>query len=292
MSGLMRQPRRAAARRAKLKADRLSAARRAAAWAVAAGLSAAPLLAAGPTSHATTDATRPSTRPADPEPSAAGETDADLTPADLPAPALPAPPVETVEPVLPPPERFSPNEVPRESWEGVARRLAASLVDPAARLGEEPLFLPDAGVWRFGRSVPVGPAALRGRFDGQVVAAVLAGIYPQPGWAAAAGEHLRLLAERDPAANVSAAAVRRLIPRPDQSTAAELAMSRWLAASLRAEPGSAVAVLVLWDAAAGDESDFERLTFLLVKAGRLPDGRYRLQTVRFGTGREAVAEGF
>ena len=189
-------------------------------------------------------------------------------------------------------ELFLPGEVPRESWEGVARRLAASLVDPLARRTEEALFLPTAVVWRFGSPSATDPGALRGRYDGQVVLSVRAGVYPEAGVAARVASDVAARAEADPSAHLTPTAVRRMTPRPSQTAAAELAMSRWLALSLKAEAGASVATVVLWDAAATDRPDMERLSFLLVKAGRLPDGRFRLQAVRFGTAAEAAAEGF
>ena len=269
--------------------------RRATAWALASAVlcwSAAPAAVAkgGP------DATRPATRPDDPdlpattEPADDDAPDIDLTPDkpdELPADPPVAPPA-AVDVPPPAPERFLAGEVPRESWEGVARRLAASLVDPAARDDEEPLFLPGAEVWRFGRSVAAGPVVLRGRFDSQVIVSVRAGTNPLANPAATLAADLRSLAERDAAANVPPSLVRRLTPRG----AAEATMTRWLAASVGGESGASVAWIALWDAAATDRPDAERLTFLLLRAGRLPDGRFRLQTIRFGTAAEAVAEGF
>ena len=36
---------------------------------------------------------------------------------------------------------------------------------------------------------------------------------------------------------------------------------------------------------------FERLTFLLIKAGRLSDGRFRVSAVCYGTAQQAVLDG-
>lgn len=180
---------------------------------------------------------------------------------------------------------------PRESWEGVSLRLANSLVNAELRAGEEPLFLPRAEVRRFGSSELATPAALGDRFDGWRVLAVEAFEYPSVRIAADVADGLARVRDRDPQA-VPEVLVRALSAPPGAQQAAEQTASRWLASTLKPSQGDQVAIVLLWNPADASRPPFERLTFLLVKAGRLPDGRYRVASVFFGTAQQAVLEGF
>ena len=179
---------------------------------------------------------------------------------------------------------------PRESWEGVSWRLALSLVDPNAEVQEEPLFVPKAWVRRFGQTESASPAALRGRFSGWKVLGVQSFEYPNATLAADTGTMLKRLREQDAAA-IPELLAQAMTPRPDETQAAEQTASRWVTSALSPERGDQLALLVLWDPREPERPMFERLTFLLIKAGRLSDGRFRVSAVCYGTAQQAVLDG-
>lgn len=179
---------------------------------------------------------------------------------------------------------------PRESWEGVSRRLATSLVDPDARALEEPLFLPRATVRRFGAADAQSASALREQFDGWQVLGVEAFEYPAARVVADACAMLRIVQSQDP--SIPDSLVRALTPPAAELPAAEQTAGRWVTSALAPARGDKVALLLLWNPGETNLPMFERLVFVLIKAGRLPDGRYRVQTVSYGTAQQAVLEGF
>lgn len=179
---------------------------------------------------------------------------------------------------------------PRESWEGVAHRLAVSLVDAEARIHEEPLFLPMAQVRPFGRRDVQSPNTLSEQFDGWRVVGVQSFVYPVATLAGDTGLLVQRLRERDPAA-VPELLARALTPPPEEVSAAEQAATRWITAALSPQRGDHLAMVMLWDPTDVNRPMLERLSFVLIKAGRLPDGRFRVQTVSYGTAQQAVLEG-
>ena len=187
-------------------------------------------------------------------------------------------------------DHFAVSDVPRESWQGVARRLAASLVDPAARAAEGPLFLPGVRVNRFGDERPMSPGDLRDRFEGMTVLSVAATHFdPRDGdLAGTLSDDARLARDRGA---IPASVATMLAAPPEGQAAAEAALCRWLVERVEAATDEPVAVIALWDAAATGPSgrgDAERLTFVLLKGSRLPDGRLRFSRVAFGTAAEAT----
>lgn len=181
--------------------------------------------------------------------------------------------------------------VPPESWEGVSQRLAVSLVDRAARAQEEPLFLPRASVRRFGQTGALSPMALRDRFDGWRVLCVEAFEYPGTQVAANISASLLRL-KREDAQAMPDAVLRAMTPPPETVGAAEQTAMRWVGSALSPQKGDKLAIVLLWDASATNKPAFERLSFVMIRAGRLPDGRYRVQSVAWGTAQQAILEGF
>lgn len=177
-----------------------------------------------------------------------------------------------------------------ESWEGVSRRLAISLVDPDARAQEQPLFLPRAVVRRFGARDAQSAAALSEQFDGWRVLGVEVFEYPAASVVADACAMLRSVQAQDP--SIPESLVRALTPSPAEAQAAEQTAGRWVTSALAPARGDKIALLLLWNPGETNLPMFERLVFVLVKAGRLPDGRYRVQAVSYGTAQQAVLEGF
>ena len=85
--------------------------------------------------------------------------------------------------------------------------------------------------------------------------------------------------------------LRAMTPTPAEAASAEQTITRWVTAALSPEKGDRLAILLLWDASAANGPALERLSFVMIKAGRLPDGRYRVQALAYGTAQEAVLEG-
>jgi hypothetical protein len=205
--------------------------------------------------------------------------------------ASPALSVPSAAPQTPPNYgALGPAEAPPESWEGVSRRLAISLVDAEARLHEEPLFLPKSEVRQFGRTDSRLPEELGKHFDGWRVVGVQSFEYPLGSIAVETGRLFQRAHLLDPE-TVPELLVRAMTPPADQVSAAEQAATRWVTAALKPERGDKLAMIVLWDPDEPNRPIFERLTFVLVKAGRLPDGRYRVQTVCYGSAQQAVLAG-
>jgi hypothetical protein len=183
---------------------------------------------------------------------------------------------------------LSATAVPPESWEGVAMRLAVSLVDPAAGAQEEPLFLPKATARRFGRSEPRPPSTLRDQFNGMTILTVET--FEYPGGQVVAGTAAALARQRLEK-SIPDGLLRAMTPTPAEAAAAEQTAIRWVTAALSPQKGDRLAILLLWDVSSSNRPAFERLSFVMFKAGRLPDGRYRVQALAYGTAQEAVLEG-
>lgn len=181
--------------------------------------------------------------------------------------------------------------VPPESWQGVAERLALSLVSAQVRAEEEPLFLPGAQVRQFGRSAPSSPASLRDRFDGWTIVSVQAFEYPKGALASGLATDVGRLRQAEPAL-LPALAARILNPPADQRAGADETARRWVGAALSPSQGQKVALLTLWNPGEANRPVLERLAFLLVKSDRLPDGRWRVEAVRYGSAQDAVLEGY
>lgn len=195
----------------------------------------------------------------------------------------------------------APIAIAHESWEGVLDRFSRALVDPVARAGEEPLFMPGRTVWRFGDDEAGLPRAIAERFDGLALISVRAAEHPT-------GEAFSGLAgDLERAAGLIHPTVRRaLLPPPRARASAETTLSRWVESSLDLQAGDRYGVIFLAEppvadlliptdrpaGAAVSSSPFERVTVLLVKASRKADGRWRLAQVRYGTLVEAVRHGF
>ncbi len=180
---------------------------------------------------------------------------------------------------------------PPESWEGVSWRLAVSLVDAQAQLQEEPLFLPRAVVRRFGRGGVETPGVLRDRFNGWRILGVASFEHPSSTIASDLAMSLRRLRDREPNA-APEMLLRSLIPRPGEMQAAEQTATRWVSSAMNASPKDQLAIVMLWDPSRANRPVLERMSFVMLKAGRLPDGRYRVQLVCHGSAQEALLEGF
>lgn len=180
--------------------------------------------------------------------------------------------------------------VPPESWEGVSQRLARSLVDADVRLNEQPLFLPKALVRQFGRTDVQLPASLQDHFEGCTILGIQSFEYPNATLAVDTGRVLQRVREQDPQA-IPELLVRAMTPPAEEASAAEQAASRWITAALNPVKGDHLAVILLWNASEPNLPMLDRLSFVLVKAGRLPDGRFRIQSASYGTAQQAVLDG-
>ena len=184
---------------------------------------------------------------------------------------------------------LSTTAIPPESWEGVATRLAMSLVNVQVRESEEPLFLPKAAVRRFGRGDTRLPAGLQDQFTGYEIAAIETFDYPG---GQVVAEVAAALARRRASLSLPEGLLRTMTPTPADAAAAEQTMTRWVNAAVSPQKGDRLAVILVWDMASTNRPALERLSFVFLKAGRLPDGRYRVQALAYGTAQEAVLEGF